>query len=291
MIDRAVSDSSSFEMLRHASRWCACRAGVLESLPGGTFTTAEAHGSGIAGQAREIGRMQRLARPFCAAPQQGPGRRSPVSWTSLGLTLGAALGLYQYLQYTKRQNIQAALSKYDQQAGQAQVGGPFSLKDPSGRIFTDKDLHGEFSILYFGFTHCPDICPDELEKMAEALDIVEKTCGSKVQPVFITIDPDRDSPSLLNKYCREFHPRLLGLWGPMEDIRKVAKQYRVYFMKTNDSKDDYLVDHSIIMYFLDPDGKFVTFFGKSFTASQIAASICDHVKKWKDLHPDYKGGS
>ena len=116
-------------------------------------------------------------------------------------------------------------------------------------------LAGEFALLYFGFTFCPDICPEELEKIAEAMDLVEARTGVKVQPVFISVDPERDTPAKIKEYVAEFHPRMIGLTGGMEAVKQVSKKYRVYFSKTGESSTDYLVDHSIIHYFIDPAGE------------------------------------
>lgn len=171
--------------------------------------------------------------------------------------------------------------------GKAAVGGPFSLIDQDGKPFSDRDLLGEFSLMYFGFTHCPDICPDELEKLSESLDLIEKQSGRQVQAVFITVDPDRDSPSLVKQYVKEFHPRMIGLTGPMEEITRTSKSFRVYFHKTTDDPQDYLVDHSIIIYLMDPKGNFVTFYGKNNTSEQLATSILGHMNKWAEQHPEY----
>lgn len=128
-------------------------------------------------------------------------------------------------------------------------------------------------MLYFGFTHCPDICPDELVKLAAAIDDVEKRTGKQVQPVFISIDPERDSVEKVNEYVKGFHPRLRGLTGPVEKVKEAAKAYRVYYTKTNDDPDDYLVDHSIIMYLLDPEGQFMAFYGKNLDKAELADRI------------------
>lgn len=108
----------------------------------------------------------------------------------------------------------------------------------------------------------------------------------KVTPVFISVDPERDTPGKVKEYVREFSPRMIGLTGDMESVKKVSKQYRVYYSKTGESKTDYLVDHSIIHYLVDPAGEFVTFFSKSNSAEQMATSIVEHARTWKESHRD-----
>lgn len=211
----------------------------------------------------------------------------PVNYASLGITLATGCGLLGYYSYSKQQKLESLRGKDQAVVGSAMVGGPFELVDQRGKRFTDADLHGEFALLYFGFTYCPDICPDELEKVAEAVDAAEKGCGVRIQPVFITVDPQRDNVQQVREYVKEFHPRLIGLTGTPEQVKAAAKSYRVYYNKTNDSPDDYLVDHSIISYLVDPTGKFVTFYGKNFTAEEMAASLQGHVKAWRDSHPEY----
>jgi protein SCO1/2 len=111
--------------------------------------------------------------------------------------------------------------------------------------------------------------------------------GVKIQPVFISVDPERDTPAKVKEYVKEFHPRMLGLTGDLESVKQVSKLYRVYFSKTGESKTDYLVDHSIIHYFINPEGEFVTFYAKSYTADNLATSMSENVRQWKASHPDY----
>ncbi len=111
-----------------------------------------------------------------------------------------------------------------------------------------------------------------------------------VQPVFISVDPARDSVRQVKEYVREFHPRLIGLTGPPDRVNAAARAYRVYHMRTNDSSDDYLIDHSIITYLLDPEGRFVTFYGKNYSAEEMARSVLGYIRRWQQEHPEYKGG-
>jgi len=127
---------------------------------------------------------------------------------------------------------------------------------------------------------CPDICPEELTKLAEALQILQKhdrpvgsSDKSVITPVFISIDPDRDSPGRSDEYAKNFHDGFIGLSGSTDQVEATAKSYRVYFSKDETSGDDYLVDHSIITYLMDPKGNFSEFYGKNASAAEIAARI------------------
>lgn len=141
-------------------------------------------------------------------------------------------------------------------------------------------------ILYFGFTHCPDVCPDELEKMSRVIKKIDtlEDVGADVEPIFITVDPHRDNPKVVREYIKEFHPRFRGLTGTEDEISKIAKKYRIYISKGDVSpndEEDYLVDHSIFFFLMDPNNKFLDFFGRNLDADEIAKKIIDHVRRWK----------
>lgn len=162
--------------------------------------------------------------------------------------------------------------------GKPLIGGPFNLIDTENKPFTQKDLvkDNTFSLIYFGFTHCPDICPEELDKMGEMLDALKSDkLGMSVQPVFITCDPARDSPEIVKQYLEDFHPGIVGLTGSFEDVKSCCKKYRVYFSTPPDVKpgQDYLVDHSIFFYLMDPEGNFVDVIGREVTAEEAAHKI------------------
>ena len=222
----------------------------------------------------------------------------PVSYTSLGLTMLTGAGLWWYFKSVEKQRMEKIAQKGAKNAvvaGKADIGGDFELIDSrNGKTFHSDALKGGFSLLYFGFTHCPDVCPDELEKIASAIDLVdEEMKGSTfkpVTPVFITLDPERDGVKQVAAYVKEFHPRMIGLTGSTESITKVTKSYRVYFTKagvgemtnntSNTKDDDYLIDHSIITYLLDPKGEFVTFYGKNYTDRAMADSMLSIIKSY-----------
>jgi len=238
------------------------------------------------------------ARSFASDSAQTKG---PVSYISLGLTAATGAGLLYWYQHEKSKKLQALSGNSGVVVGQAAIGGPFNLIDHRGKPFTDANLRGTFSLLYFGFTHCPDICPEELEKVVEAVELVAKRPSmpkGAIVPVFITLDPERDGPAQIAAYVSEFHPCMVGLTGTPEAVREAAKAYRVYYTRAAlsevsgsdgpDADDDYLIDHSIITYLLDPEGNFVAFYGKNYNAEDMASSVAGHIDSWRRTHPDWK---
>jgi cytochrome oxidase Cu insertion factor (SCO1/SenC/PrrC family) len=136
------------------------------------------------------------------------------------------------------------------------IGGPVTLTDQSGKAVTDVDYRGRWMLVYFGYTFCPDVCPTELSTIASALDRLGPD-AAKIAPIFITIDPDRDTPAVLADYVKLFDKRLIGLTGTPEQIHDVARAYRVYYAKvTPKTSSSYLMDHSSFAYLMSPDGRF-----------------------------------
>lgn len=164
-------------------------------------------------------------------------------------------------------------------AGIPAIGGAFTLTDHSGKTVTDQDFRGRFLLVYFGYTFCPDVCPTSLSAMASALDIVPKDVEAKITPVFITVDPLRDTQEVLQSYVGNFHPRMVGLTGTEEQVKDAAKKYRVYFAKADQGKDAaYLMDHSSIVYLMGPDGRFISHFSHTTAPEQMADAITKAVK-------------
>jgi len=225
--------------------------------------------------------------------------KGPVGWTSLALvSLTGATCLYFY-DGERRRRVDEVRAKTQSNGfqtnvagGKASVGGAFRLTDSrTGKAFTDKDLLGKWAMLYFGFTHCPDICPDELEKVAAATtsinSMLEKKrdgTAARLVPVFISIDPSRDTAKRVKEYVKEFHADMIGLTGSDKQCEDAARKYRVYYRKTGDeaAKDDYLVDHSIITYLLNPEGEFVTFYGKNTTEKEVVESVRGHIDAYEN---------
>ena len=158
--------------------------------------------------------------------------------------------------------------------GQPTIGGPFALVDQNGRTVTSDSLKGKPTLIYFGFTFCPDVCPTSLLLMETAVEKVGPETAKKVNLVFITIDPERDTPELLKGYVPNFGPTFIGLTGTREQIAAVARAYRVYYQKVPGKEGSpYLMDHSSIVYLLDRNGRFVTHFTHEAKAEAIAAGV------------------
>nr|ODO02394.1 hypothetical protein L204_01128 [Cryptococcus depauperatus CBS 7855] len=209
----------------------------------------------------------------------------PFTWKAAGIFVLTGVGLYMYFESEKAKVLESKRQEMSEKSvGKPLIGGPFTLTTHNGEVFTEQDLKGRWSLVYFGFTHCPDICPEELDKMGEAVEMVDKATGKEiVTPIFITVDPARDTLSQVKKYVQEFHPRMIGLIGDYEAIKNTCKKYRVYFSTPPDATatDDYLVDHSIFFYLMDPLGQFVDAFGKATEASQVAEKVLDSMRKWE----------
>ena len=159
--------------------------------------------------------------------------------------------------------------------GIAAIGGPFTLSDQSGRSLTEQDLKGSHSLIYFGYTFCPDVCPTGLQVMSNAMDQLRAETQQKITPVFITIDPDRDTADQLKSYLGNFHPRIIGLTGTKGQIAQVARAYRVYYAKAKESrgKRDYLMDHSSIIFLMDREGNYISHFTHATTAEDLAEKL------------------
>ena len=154
--------------------------------------------------------------------------------------------------------------------------GRSSLIDQDGMVRTDEDFHGRFVLLYFGYTYCPDICPTALQEISAALEHLGED-GRAVQPVFVTIDPKRDTPMVLRDYVAQFGDRFVGLGGTENQIRGLAKAYRLHRVKVvpdwSESDEDYLVDHSSLTFLLGPDGKVMTLFPHNTPGDTMAMRL------------------
>lgn len=156
--------------------------------------------------------------------------------------------------------------------GSAAIGGPFTLVSETGETVTDQDVLTEPSLIYFGYTFCPDVCPLDVARNAVAIDILEEN-GEIVQPVFISIDPKRDTPEVVADYTEIMHPRMIGLTGSDEQVKVASQAYRTFY-KAHDTGDDfYLVDHSTLSYLVFPDRGFAEFFRRDESPERMAERI------------------
>ena len=158
--------------------------------------------------------------------------------------------------------------------GTTNVGGPFRLVDQTGKTRTDADFRGRFMLIYFGYSFCPDVCPTTLSVMAQALDALK---DKRVVPVFITIDPERDTPKVLADYMKAFGADFVGLTGSAAAIKDVEKTYRVYAVKKpidpNNPKRGYGMDHSSVLYLMGPDGKLISFYDEAISPENLAREL------------------
>jgi len=157
----------------------------------------------------------------------------------------------------------------------APIGGPFALTDQNGHQRSDRDFRGHWLLVYFGYTHCPDVCPATLQEIADALHRLGPA-AARVVPLFITLDPQRDNPATLKTYLAAFGPEFVGLTGTQAQIDSVARAWRVYFAK-HPLGGDYSVDHASALYLMAPDGRFVALVGQQQGASQLAQDLEAHL--------------
>lgn len=159
-------------------------------------------------------------------------------------------------------------------SGVALVGGPFTMVNQKGETVTDKTFLGKPMLLFFGFTFCPDVCPTELQVMATALTEMEAS-GADIQPILVTVDPERDTPEVMAAYVSNFGERFTGLTGSPAQIAEMAQTYRVFYAKQQNKADpkNYQMDHSAIIYLMGADGKFLKHFSYSTDAKALAAGL------------------
>ncbi|QQO15380.1 SCO family protein [Bradyrhizobium diazoefficiens] len=154
----------------------------------------------------------------------------------------------------------------------AAIGGPFQLTDQNGKAVTDQNLKGKPTLIFFGYTHCPDVCPTSLFEISEVLRAMGKD-ADKVNAVFISVDPERDTPATMKDYLSSFDPHLEGLSGDPAEIAKVITSYRVYAKKVPSKDGDYTMDHTALTYLMDRDGRFVSPFNLKRPPEEAAADL------------------
>ncbi|XP_074840332.1 protein SCO2 homolog, mitochondrial [Carettochelys insculpta] len=226
-------------------------------------------------------------RPFSQGPPSGGSSTPQIQLrTRLLITClfgGAFLGTWLYIRSEKER--QQKLQRIQELKKVAIGQGDFHLVDHMGQPRSKADFRGQWVLLYFGFTHCPDICPEELEKMSQVVQLLDQELQlPRVQPVFITVDPERDNVAAVAKYVKEFHPRLLGLTGSPENVREAGRAYRVYSSAgPKDEDNDYIVDHTVIIYLLSPDGLFLDYYSRGKSEAQIVQSVKGHMQTYQRL--------
>jgi len=206
--------------------------------------------------------------------------RGPVSWSSLGLVTVVAVGLVSYYQIERERRLEEAMGKIVS-TGKPAIGGDWSLIDLEGNLVTNKSFEGKWTLLYFGFARCPDICPSEMVKIGKVMDTLLEEypeVAKQVKPLFVSVDPARDSLKALGEYGKDFHPSYIFLTGSPTQVHDMSKKYRVYVSKADETEDgDYLIDHSIVVYFHDHNGDLVDCFTQSMRPGDIVDKILERM--------------
>lgn len=179
-----------------------------------------------------------------------------------------------YLSFQKKEVVRVSNI-----SGESMIGGDFTLIDQNGETVYDSDFRGRLMLVFFGFTHCPNICPTDLFIMSQVMKNLDKNSG-KLAPIFITIDPERDTSVKLKGYLENFHPSLIGLTGSAEQIQKVTQAYKVYYSKVEEKNSDleYNMDHSTFMYLMDYKGGYLTHFSHNTEVMEIVNTIKKYIR-------------
>ena len=204
------------------------------------------------------------------------GWRGPVLAAALLAAIAAAWQLLRD-QASAGNRSEGARLMAELMSGKGPVGGPFKLTDPDGRQWSLPDFQGKLVLLYFGFTHCPDVCPTDLAAIGQLVRSLGSD-GDQLQPVFVTLDPQRDTREILRAYATSFHPRFVSLSGSEEEIRRVATAYKVYFEKVRPpGANTYFIDHTAYTFLLGRDGRFITLFPPGTPPERMAVMVREHL--------------
>ena len=160
------------------------------------------------------------------------------------------------------------------EAARAAITTDFELIDHTGKIAADEDYRGKWLLVFFGFTNCPDVCPTTLNEVSQIMDALGED-GDKIQPLFVTVDPERDTPEAMAEYVAAFHPRIVGLTGTSEQVKRAAQSFKAYFAKVTQegAPDGYTMEHSAYMYLMNPDGEFEAVFRYEDSVDEITNGI------------------
>jgi len=211
-----------------------------------------------------------------ADSSEDSSKKKSITWLHVTIGITGCASIVGYMYYLKKQKAALREAERQRQLGKTLIGGPWELLNHDGKLVKSEDYIGKWTLIYFGFTHCPDICPDEIEKMVNVLTKLEddKKKTIDIAGLFFTVDPERDTPERVKKYILEFSPKLMGFTGNKEQVDKVCKTFRVYQSQgPRDQFSDYIVDHTIIIYLVDPDGNFVDYFGQRTSVNEMVTAI------------------
>jgi len=187
-------------------------------------------------------------------------------------------GVWYVTQQSASGDVFAACRTSVVAGGSGQIGGPFELVNSDGQTVTDTDVITKPSLIYFGYTFCPDVCPLDTARNAEAVDILDES-GIEVTPIFISVDPERDTPEVVGDFAYNLHDRMIGLTGSDEQVRAASQAYRTYYKKQPGDDEFYLVDHSTFSYLVLPEHGFVEFFRRDVAPDLVAQQIGCFVDK------------
>ena len=195
----------------------------------------------------------------------------------IGLVLASTLAAWQITQDQSRREALAVQAKVEAQPEAVKpapaIGGHFDLIDQDGKPVTDAAYAGKYTLIYFGFTYCPDMCPTGLQSISRAMDLLGDK-AVQVQPLFITVDPERDTPKVVKEYVGNFHPSIIGLTGTAAQVAAAAKAYKVYYKKAEQVDDtNYMMDHSTLIFLMGPDGKFIDTFQEDVEPQLLVQGI------------------
>jgi cytochrome oxidase Cu insertion factor (SCO1/SenC/PrrC family) len=232
---------------------------------------AEKEPLSVARMAQAGAKSRMLGRIRTGGP--GKGMRFEKRWLALGaaflIAFGALIGIGALLSDPAEESSAT---------GEVAIGGPFRLLDQNGQRVSNQDFAGKHMLIYFGYTYCPDICPLTLANMSGAMEELPPEVAEQVVPIFITVDPARDTVEQLAAYAPSFDPRLVALTGSDAEIKAAARAYRVYFKKVEgENADNYLMDHTSFIYLMGPDGRYETHFGHSAPPDEIAKGVESEV--------------
>lgn len=192
-------------------------------------------------------------------------------YVAAGLLLAMLAGLYAFTAMNTPVEEQFAQCSQGAVAG-GDIGGPFELVSGTGETVTDTDVITEPSLVYFGYTYCPDVCPLDVYRNAEAVDALDRK-GISATPVFISIDPERDTPEVVAEFADVMHPKMIGLTGSPEQVKAASQAYRTFYRRQAGDGDDYLVDHSTFTYLVLPEHGFVDFFRRDASPEDMAKTV------------------
>ncbi len=203
-----------------------------------------------------------------------------IIFSLIALVIGAGVGWMQVQKQAADMNGNAAGTAMP--VAGLNIGGPFSLTDHTGAEVSEKTYAGQYKLIYFGFTYCPAICPTELQKISRVMSALEKDhseAALNVQPLFISVDPERDSVAVMKEYVRLFHPRLVGLTGTVPQVDFIKKHYRVFATKVEDeTNQDYTVDHSSFIYLMGPNDELIGMYRMKDTPDQIYQGLIKRLE-------------